>query len=102
MILRLKLATPHQIGRCRGLKPIRAGQEIVEKGQPCVDREPLRAPVVKLGQYQRWDDAILELFGHQRGARGMVWIGCIECGQKRPSVEYQRHVIEAVWKPVPA
>jgi len=87
----LEVATTCEIGRARWLDSIRAGQDIVEKQQPCIAAEAPLAPVIKLGEDERRHDEILVGAGEQCGASSVIAVGGVECRKERSRVDDERH-----------
>lgn len=71
----LQLAAPGQISVRRRLDAVDPGQQIVEKDQPGLGREPAAAPVIELSEDERRHHEILVAAREQPCAALVIGIG---------------------------
>jgi hypothetical protein len=87
----LQLATSGKIGARGRLDTVDPSEEIIEKDEPGLGRQPTAAPVVELGEHEGWNDQVLLRVGHQSGASLVIGIGGVERGEQWARVADERH-----------
>ena len=86
-VLELKGKAALEVGRRWALDAVGAGDDILQKRRPRLHAEPLVAPVVKLGQDERWDNEILVRLVDQCRAPAVIGISRVEGRQQRSRIE---------------
>lgn len=87
----LELACPGEVRGGRGLGQVHPGKQVIEEGQPCMRRQPFRAPVVELGKDQQGDHQVLGRLRQERSTTDMVRIGGVQRRQQWAGIEDEGH-----------
>ena len=87
----LQLPTAREVARTWRLDDVDARQHVVEECEPGVGRQSTAAPVVELGEDQRWNDQILCGRNEQICAGRVIRIRGVKRSKERPRVQDQRH-----------
>ena len=85
-ISRLQLAAAGKVGARWRFDAVNPRQQIVQKDEPRLLREPAAAPVVELGKDEGWDHEVLVRIRQQPRAAVVIWISGIERGEQRTGI----------------
>ena len=87
----LQLAAASEIDASRGFNAVDPREQIVEEDEPGLRWQPAAAPVVELGEDERWYDQVLIRVGQHPGAAVVIGIGGVERGKQWARVTDERH-----------
>jgi hypothetical protein len=92
VVLRLNLMTAREIGERGGLETVCAGEQVLQKGDPCAGAQPLVTPIVELGEDQCRHHEVFAGLAQEPGTTVVVGIGGVERCEQRSGVEDECHL----------